>query len=79
MATRPPSAVPDGRDLVQPEDVNVQLRATVAADVLREDGHRDLVGVLEPAGLRAIDPPAVMTGPHKAAFALPELTDLGSH
>jgi hypothetical protein len=37
------------------------------------------VGVLEPAGLHAIDPPAVMTGPHVGGLRLPELTDLGSH
>jgi hypothetical protein len=54
----------------RPEDVNVQLRPTVAADVLREYGHRDLVGILAPAGLHAIDPPAVMTGPHTDGLRL---------
>ena len=61
---RPPLAVADGLDLVQPQHVDVQLRVAVAAGVLREDRHRDLLGVLEPAGLHAVDPPPVMPGPH---------------
>jgi hypothetical protein len=50
--------------------VDVQLRVAVAAGVLREDGHRDLAGVLEPAGLHGVDPPAVMPGPHIGGLAL---------
>ena len=49
---RPPLAVADRLDLVQPQHVDVQLRVAVAAGVLREDRHRDLARVLEPAGLQ---------------------------
>ena len=48
----------------------MELRVAVAAGVLREDGDRDLMGVLEPSGLHAVDPPAVVPGAHIGGLAL---------
>jgi hypothetical protein len=43
---RPPLPVPDGLDPVEEQDVHVQLRVAVPADMLREHRDRDLVRVL---------------------------------
>ena len=75
---RPPLAVADRLDPVQPQDVHVQLRVPVAAGVLREDRHRDLVRVLEPAGIDPVGPLAVVTGPDVAAFPL-DMGDVPAH
>jgi hypothetical protein len=56
----------------------VQLRVAVAAGVLREDGHRDAGGVLEPARLHAVDPAAVMPGANEACLAL-HVGDVKAH
>jgi hypothetical protein len=50
--------------------VDVQLRVAVAAGVLGEHRHRDVVGVFEPPGLGAVDPPPVVPGAHVPGLAL---------
>jgi hypothetical protein len=50
--------------------VDVQLRVARAAGVLREDRHRDLMGVLEPAHVEAVDAAAVVTGADERGLAL---------
>jgi|SRR5580658_8653098 hypothetical protein len=66
---RAPLAVAAGLNLVQPQDVDVQQRVAVAAGVLREDRHRNLMGVLEPAHVQAVDAAAVMTGADERGLA----------
>jgi hypothetical protein len=50
--------------------VDVQLRVAVTAGVLRKDRHRDLAGILKPASLDAVEPPAMVPGAHVPGFVL---------